>query len=402
MLHVTLVVSYDFINNVSGIYTSVKTLAESLTNNNSTVSVVYRQRGPKVATLINPEFEGFSVEGDNWGSFGEYKVSSFVYIMIKLLFCFSATLKILSINKKQKISLVHAQDINFGALASIVPSLILRVPLIVHGHNMDPRHPNLVVRSVERFINKVVLYHSFKVICVGNAVKQYALSMGADPSKVTILTPGIDLEKFRAKKNSRSIARHAIGMNEESFVIGYAGRLSPEKNVGVLVEAIAELVKSKRLKKAFLIINGKGVDETKLRKLAEELGIKDRILFTGFRSDVSETIHGLDVFVLPSLTEGLSLSLLEAKVAGKAIIASDIPANREIIRNRKTGLLVNPRKKEEMENAVLELYQKPELRELVSANAAKEAALYDKNRFAQELLEIYKMVCSRYSCSTYC
>jgi glycosyltransferase involved in cell wall biosynthesis len=377
-------------------------MAESLIRNNSIVTIIYRTRGPKVATLINPEFEGFSIKGGSWGSFREYKMPLFVYIMIKLLFCFSATLKIIDINKKQRISLIHAQDINFGALASVVPSLILRVPLIIHGHNIDPKHPNLVVRSVERLVNKLVLDYSSKVICVGNAVKQYAVSMGADPRKITVLTPGIDLDKFKAKEYSRSIARHTLGIDEKSFVIGYIGRLAPEKNVGVLVEAIADLIRSKRLEIAFLIIIGNGEDETKLRKLAEELGIRDRVLFTGFRSDVSDLIHGLDVFVLPSLTEGLGLSLLEAKAAGKAIIASNIPSIRENIHNRKTGLLVNPRKKEEIENAVLELYQKPELRELVSANATKEAMLYDKKRFAQELLKIYKMVCSRRSCFDYC
>jgi glycosyltransferase involved in cell wall biosynthesis len=95
------------------------------------------------------------------------------------------------------------------------------------------------------------------------------------------------------------------------------------------------------------------------------------------------------------LTEGLGQILLEAKAAGKAIVASNIPAIREIINNGETGLLVNPRKKEELENAILQLYERPRLRKLISAAAAKEATFYDQNRLFKELLEIYKMAYSR-------
>ena len=394
VLHINVIISYDFISNVSGIYTFTRSLTKSLIDNNLMVSLIYRERGPKVKVYLNPDLPDLFSEYKSRENFCEYKVSSLIYITIKLLFCFLAILKVMSINKRHKISLIHAQDINYGAFASIILSLMLHIPVIMHGHNMDPRHPNALVRGVELFINRLAFNHSTRIICVSKAVKQYVINLGADPKKVTELLSGIIVEKFKARENSRSIARHLLRIDKESFVIGYVGRLSPEKNIRVLIEAVADLINSKRLKKTFLIIIGEGPEKTKLRELAEELGIKRHVLFTGFfKKDISDIIHGIDVFVLPSLTEGLCLSLLEAKAAGRAIIASNIPPIREIISNGKTGLLVNPRKKGEITNAILELYKNPELRRIMSANAADEAAHHDQREFFKKLLEIYKLAC---------
>lgn len=123
--------------------------------------------------------------------------------------------------------------------------------------------------------------------------------------------------------------------NEGNFVIGYIGRLVEGKGLSVLFAALSRL----GIDRWRLFIIGEGPQQTELEGLAVELGLKENIKFLGFRPDRLDFLRGFDVFVLPSRSEGLPRSLMEAMGACTAVIATDIPGCNDLIKHRKTGLL---------------------------------------------------------------
>lgn len=123
---------------------------------------------------------------------------------------------------------------------------------------------------------------------------------------------------------------------DEDFVVGYFGRLAPEKNVGKLCEAFLDIADGR----SCLVIMGKGMSE---RRLVRKYGKHPHVVFTGYRSNIHEKIdilRGFDVFVLPSSIEGLSLSLLEAMSCAVAPIVTDVGGNANVARG--CGIIVNP------------------------------------------------------------
>jgi glycosyltransferase involved in cell wall biosynthesis len=108
-------------------------------------------------------------------------------------------------------------------------------------------------------------------------------------------------------------------------------------------------------------------------------------------------LNAIDIFVLPSLSEGSPFSLIEAMAAGKAIIASNIPAIREIVEDGKEALLFNPYIPEQLKEAILKLYHNPELRRKLGQNAEKKVKQYDINVVFPKIIEVYRARLERYS-----
>ena len=97
-----------------------------------------------------------------------------------------------------------------------------------------------------------------------------------------------------------------------------------------------------------LVLVGTGLLESKLKEFVTKYDLEDKVIFSGVRDDIGKILAGLDVFVLPSYTEGLSMSLLEAMACGRAVICSDIPYNHELVSHQREALLINPYNPEEL------------------------------------------------------
>ena len=116
----------------------------------------------------------------------------------------------------------------------------------------------------------------------------------------------------------------------------------------------------------------------------------DKVVFTGFRQDVNRLLSALDVFVLPSYTEGCPTALLEAMASGKAIIASNIPSVKDIVRDGKEAILVNPYDAEELKQAILRLYTSSSLRTELGHRAEKRAEAYSIYEICRRILKLYE------------
>lgn len=146
--------------------------------------------------------------------------------------------------------------------------------------------------------------------------------------RFAVLDNGIDLERYRCDESSHRAAKESFGL-ERRPVFGHVGRFDPVKNHGFLLEAFALLLH--RLPDAVLLLAGRGDLEEDLRKKARNLGIGDAVRFLGVTDDVPSLLRALDVFVFPSVNEGLPVATVEAQASGAQCLISDGVPKRAFI-----------------------------------------------------------------------
>ena len=399
-LHICYIASQNVIEYVGGIRSFTLSALRWLRDENVKVSLVYRKKGlVKVVQdfpASKPEKTQLDSNKDVTNSRGFHLPSYFMYLTMQLLFCLLAFMSILRINKRQRISVLHAQDTHYGALTAIIAGGLLGIPVITHAHGvMYLFKVDVISRGIQLLTHKLIIKHSKLTISVSEATKRFLITQfGAEPSKVLVLPVGVNVEKFTSNIVKRSKARQILDIDEKAFVVGYFGRLSVQKNVKSLVLAVADLVSSMKIENILLLIIGVGEEERSLKALGKRLGTEKHIRFTGYVENLPIAIQAMDVFVLPSFLEGYPTVVLEAKAAGKAIIASNIPGIPEIIENGKTGLLVSPSEIGEIKEAILTLYKDPRLTRELSHNALNEAPRHDENKIFQQLLQTYESLSS--------
>lgn len=157
--------------------------------------------------------------------------------------------------------------------------------------------------------------------------------IGIPAERIRVLYNGVDLKKFSAARQGD--LRRQLGLGNNDLIVGSVGRLVPVKNYALLLNAVHKL----RAEHVHVVLVGDGPERAALEELARSVGMATRVHCLGHRNDVAELVPQMDIFVLPSLSEGMSNTLLEAMAAGVPVIASQVGGSPEIVRNEKEGLL---------------------------------------------------------------
>lgn len=199
---------------------------------------------------------------------------------------------------------------------------------------------------------------------VGSQVHERYVGGGmVAPDKATTVLNGIPVERFRWTPERRHEARVRLGVPQDALLIGAVGRQVALKNHALLITLMPRLLA--RHPSLRLALVGSGPLEAELRAQAQAAGpaVAERIVFTGQRPDVADLTPGFDIFAMPSLTEGLSIALLEAAATRLAIVATAVGGNPEIVREGETGLLVPPGEAEPLFGALDRMLSDAVLRE---------------------------------------
>jgi len=162
---------------------------------------------------------------------------------------------------------------------------------------------------------------------------QFAITV---PERLVLLENVIHAAQFEPK--SGEISKAQFGLDPNRPVVGYVGRLVPQKGVDLLVDA-ARRVLAAGVEAQFAIV-GEGELERVLRHKIAAASLQDSVRLLGYQPDIASFFAVLDIFVLPSRYEGLPFTLMEAMAAGRAVVASDVSGNRDLIVHGETGLLV--------------------------------------------------------------
>jgi glycosyltransferase involved in cell wall biosynthesis len=306
-------------------------------------------------------------------------------------------IKILLINIKFPITLIHAQDTGYSGLAAIVSGKLLRIPVILSSHGI--RHKTLEANIHGRFKKALIkIEYSLDIFTVKNAnsvivvnpsIKNYFEQI-ISKKKIDFIPNVIKLKDFEFSEVNRDLIRKELGIDNKTKVIGYVGRLASEKNLLTLLNSFANVAQDDSL--ITLVLVGTGRLESQLREYINKRGIEDKVIFCGVRYDVDRILSSFDIFVLPSYTEGLSSSLLEAMTSGRAIICSDIPANNILVRHNQEALLVNPYNSQELTKAIQLLSSNHSLRLKLGYNAKIRVSQYDEDIIFPKILQYYENV----------
>lgn len=215
---------------------------------------------------------------------------------------------------------------------------------IIHGFGDYERRYRRI--QAKKRINK-----NWRFVGVSPAVKDYLIDLnsGFTEKNTLSITNAIDVKQAVEVQLSKEESRKSLNLPEEKILIGALGRLVPVKGHKYLIEAFCSIAVD--YPNVDLVIIGEGREKENLEKLIEKYRLKNRIHLTGFIEDALAYIKAFDIWVMPSLKEGLGLALLEGMTAGLPIIASDVPAMNPLVKGAK-GTLVEPGNSFELANAL--------------------------------------------------
>jgi len=302
----------------------------------------------------------------------------------------SLPLKIIETCKIEKPDIIHANNrFFFTTICGAMLKKIIGKPLVTTLHLgpvfLGGGFFDFIINTYEKTVSKWIIQSSDEIIAVSNAVMKHTLSLGASSSKVKVIPNGVDLEEFKPRRELEK-----TGVKRIIFV----GRLFPNKGIQYLVKA-AQIVLAKHPCVEFIIV-GRGPMEAELRKMVRRLNIEHAFKFLGIVPSVPEVMNQCDIFVRPSLTEGMPLTILEAMACGLPVIASKIPGSSEVVKDGETGILVEVGNVEQLGNAIIRLLEDENYAERIRTRAYEFVKKhYSWDRIAEEYLKTYNDVLKR-------
>jgi len=295
--------------------------------------------------------------------------------------------------------IVHTR--NLATLDCQFVAALAGVPGRVHGEHgwdvYDLHGTNRRYRTLRRMVGRI----SHRFVTMSRHLEQWLVNdVGIDARQVTQLYSGVDAEKFSPRSGSRAGLLPGGFADDSTFIIGTAGRLDPVKDPLNLVRGFAALVSDDAAlrARARLVYIGDGSLRAELETEAGRLGVREACWFAGSRDDVAQLLRALDLFVLPSLNEGISNTILEAMASGLPVVATRVGGNAELVEEGVTGSLCAPAAPEALANAMRPYFADPALGSRQgSAARARVMQRFSIDRMVQQYTDIYSQVFSRVS-----
>ena len=295
--------------------------------------------------------------------------------------------------KEHHIQLVHThryKDSVLGALAAKLAG-VPNIVRTVHGL----REPmtgwdRLKFRVYETLDKATLVCFADLILAVSRQIAETLRESGYRPTMVSHIHNGVDLGTVGTTR-SREETRALLGLDSHTVLFGTAGRLSPVKGHAGLLRAARMVLET--LPTARLVIAGGGPLAGELRAYAGCLGIDNKCLFLGPRSDVHDLIAAMDVFVLPSLHEGIPMAVLEAMALGTPVVATDVGGTPEVIQHGVNGLLVPSGDDRALADACVDLVADPFRARSLAVNARRTVEdAFSHERSGRDLVDVYRSI----------
>jgi glycosyltransferase involved in cell wall biosynthesis len=258
----------------------------------------------------------------------------------------AATTAIRRLIAGKSIALVHSNSIRtnlYGAAAARLSG----VPVVWHERNL--------ITTEKLDPDMVLAFLPDAIVCNSRAIARRFEKSGALPAKVQVIYNGVDTKAFNPSVSGKAL-RDRFGIGADEIVIGIASRFNPDKGHETFLRA-AKLIARNQARVRFLIVGGAvfasdaGREKT-LRDLALDLGIDDRVVFTGLIQEMAEAYAAMDIVVLASDAEPCGRVIFEAMATGRPMVATDTGGTPEIVVDGETGILVHPRDPAAMASAL--------------------------------------------------
>lgn len=239
------------------------------------------------------------------------------------------------------ISLVHTNT-SRATIYAYLAARRLGVSIIWHAR----------IPHSDRFLDRFLSARCSRIIAVSQAVKRRFNWLQEE--KIRVIYNGVDTKRFAPGLPYDQIM-NKFNLKKNNVVIGTVGRISPEKGLEFLISATKDVVKVHPQAKILIVGEGNTQYLLALQAKVDELNLSSHVIFAGFHNNIPEVLRSIDIFCLPSLTEGFNRTLLEAMACGLPIVATEVGGNVEIIKDGLNGLLVPPRDSAALSSAIVDL-----------------------------------------------
>lgn len=294
---------------------------------------------------------------------------------------FIAALRLKDIIKKEGIDIIHAHS-RVSQVAAMLASGMTGVPVVTTCHGYFKRR-----------LRRICDTWGVRVIAISGAVRDHLIKdLGVPPGRVRLIYSGVDAGRFSKDYSDGEMraVKEELGL-KSGPVVGNIGRLSSVKGQIHLIEALGILIADRPDLQGLII--GDGPESDALTSRAEALGISGSVKFISSRVDTPRFLSVMDVFVFPSLKEGLGIALLEALASGKACVASDTGGISDIIIDGSGGILVNPADPAAIAAAISRLLDDPHLRKRMGEEGRRLARdRFALGRMAHDVAGLYNEV----------
>jgi glycosyltransferase involved in cell wall biosynthesis len=307
---------------------------------------------------------------------------------IRPLWDLGGLLRLRKFLRTESYDIVHTHT-SKGGFVGRLAAWLAGVPVIVHTahgfafHEASPVAIRLFYSTLERIASR----WCDRIVSVSEFHRNWAIRLGmCRPGKIMAIPNGI-ADVCRNQEVAPAELRRQLGAGRGDLLVLSIARLAEDKGLKYLIEAAAMLPhKGHRIQ---IVIAGEGPAREQLERLASHLSVTDRVSFVGFREDVGDLLAACDLVILPSLREGLSISLLEAMAAGKPIIATSIGSQREVASHAEMALLVRPADALSLSEGILRLASDRALMARLGANAR---AVYESSYAEKRMLQAYRQL----------
>lgn len=250
--------------------------------------------------------------------------------------------------------LVHTHLFHADLYGTLAAYLSGKRIILSTRHN-DNKFRNHILFKV---VNRLCVCFDKKIITISNWLKKFSVDVERVPeSKVETIHYGFDVNSFdkKAKKSLPTEVRKEFNISSDQQVLGIVARLTEQKGHKDLLQAFRAVID--RYPQTILLIVGDGELEKDLKTQVQNMGLKEQVIFTGYREDIPAIMQAIDIFVHPSLWEGFGLVFLEAMAAGKPVVATRVSAIPEIVVDGETGYLVPPKNSHLLTEKILQLLE---------------------------------------------
>jgi sugar transferase (PEP-CTERM/EpsH1 system associated) len=290
--------------------------------------------------------------------------------------------------------IVHSR--NWGTIEAIPAARLAGVPVAIHsehGYELDML-AGLPIRR--RIFRRAAYGMADAVFAVSRELRDYhAKQAWISSERIRVICNGVDTKRFCPNPESRATLRRRFGLPQDRFIVGTVGRMVPIKDHGMLLRAVDSLVQ--RCVDAHALLVGSGPELERTQQLADTSpGLAGRVTFLGASEEIPELLNTMDVFALPSISEGMSNTLLEAMATGLPVIATAVGGNTEVIDHEKSGWLIRPRDHESLASLLTRLASREDLRQKYGAAARKRIVeCFSLDRMLNNYAQLYLGLAAR-------
>lgn len=249
--------------------------------------------------------------------------------------------------KKERVAVIHSHEFTANTYGSLLGQ-IMGVPVVATVHGKNYFAEQVKRRVAYRYVSRVS-----RMVAVSEDLKQFIVRrVGVAEHRVNVVYNGVDVAG-PPPVDQLSAIRADLRLDGYDHVIGAVGSLYSVKGHIHLIKALPEILRA--CPKTLLLLVGQGELEQALKAEVVKRNLDAHVRFLGFRSDVPALLSLFDVFVLPSLSEGLSMALLEAMAAGKPVVATKVGGNSELVLDGDTGFLIDSESPESISDRVVQV-----------------------------------------------